>query len=325
VTGIVLSAVTGVVISYIAHPYRPRLCLSQRRELIGFSKWLLINNLVSFSYLRSASFVIAKQLGAAPLGVFEISNEIARIPTTELIAPINRVIFSGYAAVAGEMAALRAAFLKAIGLIAMLAVPAGAGLAAVAEALVSVVLGPKWSEAGPLIRVLAIYGTVSALSSNTYYVHVACGDVRPFTGLMAFSSAAVIALLLFMMPRSGMEGAALAFAIVAIAMVPAYYFAVSKKLGLSVADVARVFWRPVVAATVMWVVVSRLERRLVTGLSFEDLPILAGLVAFGTVVYCSVVFGLWALAGKPDGAEQYVLESFRQVVRWLRQRVPTRL
>lgn len=316
--GIVISSVCGVVISYVAHPYRPRLCLSERSELIGFSKWLLMNNAISFAYLRSASLVIGKQLGAAPLGIYELSNEIARIPTTELIAPINRAIFSGYAAVAEDPAALRRAFLRTIAVIAMFAIPAGAGLAAVADVLVSAILGPQWIEAGPLIRVLAVYGVVTALTSNTYYAHIALGDVRPFTALTAMSSVAVISLLLVLTPRSGLAGAALAFAIVAGTMFPVYYIVLMKKLRVRLADLARVFWRPVAAAALMGAGVAQAEARAFTGSSLEDLMVLAGLSALGAFLYCGIVLGLWILAGRPDGAEQTAIEKGAELARKVR-------
>jgi O-antigen/teichoic acid export membrane protein len=48
VVGMVTSRACGVVISYFSQAYRPRLTLSARHELLHFSRWLLLNNILFF-------------------------------------------------------------------------------------------------------------------------------------------------------------------------------------------------------------------------------------------------------------------------------------
>ena len=82
VAGIMTGKLAGTIISYMAHPFRPHFSLVKVKGLLSFSRWLLINNIVSFLKERSSDFAIGRVLGAAPLGVYNISYEIAIMPTT---------------------------------------------------------------------------------------------------------------------------------------------------------------------------------------------------------------------------------------------------
>ncbi len=311
--GIVLSRVLGVIFSYVVHPYRPRLCLAAKGELISFSKWLLLNNLISFFYLRSADFIVGRIAGAGPLGLYNIGFETSSIPTTQLIAPINRAVFPGYAKVASDRAALRVAFLKVISIVAIATIPAAFGMAAVAPTFVSVVLGPKWLGVIPLIQLLAIYGALTSLETNTYYVHLALGNVRIFTVLMCANVCLLIPLVIALTFAYGVVGAAMGYNIVVLLFFPLYYRAVMRKLDLGYRELAAVFWRPTVSAAIMYGIVVYAQHAAVTTGPISQIWYLMGYVLLGIVFYAVTVLALWQLAGRPQGAEALVLANARGI------------
>jgi hypothetical protein len=148
---LVIGQTTGrfvaTALSYWVHPYRPRLSLAGAADLFGFSKWLLAINTISYLKERSSDWVIGRLAGPASLGAFNVSYELASLPSTELIAPINRAVFPAYAKLAKESPeALRVEYLSVIAMIMLIAAPAVLGLAAVAPLLVPVMLGPNWSS-----------------------------------------------------------------------------------------------------------------------------------------------------------------------------------
>ena len=49
VLGILAANTALVILSYVLHPYRPRLSLASARSLFDFSKWLILQNLLFFS------------------------------------------------------------------------------------------------------------------------------------------------------------------------------------------------------------------------------------------------------------------------------------
>ena len=108
------------------HPYRPRFALSRVRELMVYSRWLLINNLIGFFKERTSDFFIGRLFGASSLGTYNIAYEFAHLPSTELSAPINRALLPGFAKMTDSEEVCRG-YANALSMMAMLAVPCSAG------------------------------------------------------------------------------------------------------------------------------------------------------------------------------------------------------
>ena len=128
VIGQTVSRIAGTALSYWVHPYRPRLSLQAGSELFHFSKWMLLINFISYLKERSSDWIIGRIAGPAALGAFNVSYELASLPSTELVAPINRAVFPAYAQLAAESRdALRREYLSVIAMIMLLAVAGRAG------------------------------------------------------------------------------------------------------------------------------------------------------------------------------------------------------
>jgi lipopolysaccharide exporter len=305
----------SLLLSYYVSDYRPRFCLKARSELFHASKWLFVNNMLFFLNGRAAEFVIGKFAGVAGLGVYTISSEISTLPTTELVAPINRAAFPGYSRLAHDIEQLRGSFLGVISVIALFALPAGVGIVAVADLMVPAVLGWKWLAAIPLIQVLAIYGVLTSLQSNIGYVYLAVGKPRLITMVAA---AQFVVLLLLLLPatwRWGATGAAWAFLATAVLMVPVNQVLIAKQLDLSARGYAARLWRPFVAASAMAMAVFALKRQLTLGNETHTYVLALLLcVAVGAAVYAVTLYALWRTASRPAGAEQVCLLRAEQLL-----------
>ena len=84
IIGILFGRVLLLFLSYTIAPYRPRFSLVAWKRLIDFSKWIMLNNLVTFARDRMDMIVIGKLAGAGPLGLYTVAHEIADLPTSEL-------------------------------------------------------------------------------------------------------------------------------------------------------------------------------------------------------------------------------------------------
>lgn len=306
--GIVTGRVVSVFLSYRVHAYRPRLTLAAAADLARFSKWLLLNNVLAFARERAADFVIGRTHGSRALGLYNVSYEIANLPTTELVMPINRAVYPAYARMSGDAEVLRTGFLSVLAMIAFFTVPAGAGIAATAHLLAPVVLGHQWLDAVPLIELLALFGVTMSLQTNSYSVYLAIGKPHLQTAMSAL-------FLLFMLPamielgvRYGAFGAAQACLFAGLAILPLNYATVMRHLRIGVAPVLRLLWRPLVAAAGMfWGVREFLALAAAPGYGLEGLVWLIGAVVLGCGLYFALVLVLWRLAGRPAGAESAIL------------------
>lgn len=303
VIGSLTGKVTGIMISYVVHPYRPRPTTSAWREMVHFSKWLLANNLIFFFNSRVSDFIIGKLAGTHTLGLFSVSYEVSNMPTTEIVAPINRAVFPGYAKISADIDALRHSFLQVIAMVATFAIPAAVGIAAIADLLVAVVLGAKWIDAVPLIEILALYGGLHASQTNIGSVLLARGRPYLITGLAGTHLVILVALLALLVPEHRALGAAWAVLLALVSISPLNWWALVRTLDLDLVRSLSVFVRPVVSALMMSLCVHELKTML-------NLPITASLltcVLAGSGAYAVCLWGLWVISGKPHGPERELL------------------
>ena len=317
VFGILAGNIFSVMLSYWVHEYRPRLCLIKARELFHFSKWLLFNNILTFLILHSADFIIGRIAGARQLGLYSISFEISNLPTTELIAPINRAVFPGYSRVASDLDALRKNFLNVIALITLFALPAGLGIAVTSEFIVKVALGEKWLDTIPLIQTLAFYGVITALQTNIVYIFLALGKPRIVTALSAMYAIILLPVLIWLCRDYGAIGAAWAYLGVAAAFLPVFFMLTFHRLKINILDFIKTVWRSVFAALSMFLIVKVLlpimeNISILVGdfrILFTDAGLLVAAVSIGVIAYVTLLIMLWLLSSKPEGAEWSVIEK----------------
>lgn len=304
-------------LSYALHPFRPRLSLAMARDMLGFSKWLLLNNLLIFLNNRGTDFVIGRISGARELGLYSLSYELANLPTTELVWPIQRAVFPGYARLAGDREQLKATFCRLIGLLAFLTIPIGAGLALAARPLVATLLGDKWSATVPLIQVLAVFGIVRALHGPTGSIFVAVGRPRVVALTQCVQIAVALSLMLVLIPRLGTIGAAWSILTGACCAMLANYAGVLRLLHLSLSRLAAPLWRPLLSTGVMGLLMAGIAPTLQHAADpWPALAQLLTLILVGALSYLATTFGLWRLGGRPDGSESLLLGLVAE--RWRR-------
>lgn len=309
IAGMVVAAATTCIMSFVMHPHRPRFCLTESAGLFRFSRWLLANNLMSFLRNRAADFIIGRVLGPAPLGAYSLGYEVANLPTTEMVAPINRVLLPGYSRVAENAEALRDSFRATLGLIALVILPVSIGLAAVADPLVRVALGPQWLQAIPLITLLAIAGGGNVLQTNTGAVHYALGQPQMTTLTGMIHVATLLPMLIFGTLEFGLVGTGWAFLIHTLGPgIVATYWIFLRTTPIAFADLWQPCWRPLVAAPLMFVAVRLLLGRMAPADSFVDaLAALTAGSAMGALLYAAIVLLLWVAAGRPEATETALL------------------
>jgi O-antigen/teichoic acid export membrane protein len=308
VLGILVAQLATVSLSYAMQPYRPRICFASFKSIFSYSRWLFVNNLFVFLRLRLPDFIVGKIVGVTGLGLYTISYEISQLPTTELVAPVNRVLLPGMSKISHDSERLRDAFLRTSSTMAVLSLPTAAGLAVTAHLFTPIVLGEKWLDAIPLIKVLAIFGGITAVLSPIGTTLLAIG--RP--SLVALLSAGNLAIMLpavyFATASYGVSGAANAMTLALTAFLPVYYTVAARRVGLGWKDVFGVFARPVVATAAMYWAVDSLF-----GASFATALNLSLAVLLGAVSYVSLVLLLWLMAGRPArSGESFLIEQLLQ-------------
>lgn len=306
VIGIVTGNILGVLLTYVLHPFRPRLSLSEAREMMGFSRWLIINNGFEFLRVRLADFIIGRLSGPAALGLFSISYEISTLATTEVVAPINRAVFPGYAIMAGDVAVLRQSYLNVLAIVAILALPASFGISAIASPLVLVFFGAAWAGAGPIVALLAIFGGLSSLQTNISYIFNARGKPQLNTLLGFINVSVLLSICIPLALRYGPVGVATGYVVAYALLAPLNFGFVCKEISARWTSVVAVLWRPALASLIMFIALRYIDDRLLAGRDADAFTALLVLIPSGVAIYAIAMTLLWVCVGMPVGMERYL-------------------
>lgn len=310
VGGAIAGKLISVALSYVLHPYRPRLSLEARHDLFHFSKWMLLSAIVQFLQQRSIHFILGRTLGSHGLGVYNVASELSQMPSSELIAPLNRAVYPAYAKVATDGAVLARRFLEVFGMICLLAFPVTIGMHAVADPLVRVLLGTQWLEAIPLVRIIALCGLASALQSNLYLVIIALGKPRLTTLLSGGLLLASLPFIIFTSLEHGAIGAAYAYLGTMVAGNFAIAILFTRITSIPISAICQVMWRPVLGSALMLTAVGHADSWWTEHVpSLPDIARLGAMIMAGATVYIIALLGLWTLCGFPQSAEHAVLTA----------------
>jgi O-antigen/teichoic acid export membrane protein len=207
-------------------------------------------------------FVAGRSMGAHLLGVYTTALFLAQILVSKAVPALNEIAFAAYARLhADDEDALPRGFVAAVRTVMAVALPFYLGMFAVAEPLVEGVLGAKWTEAAPVVRLLAL-----AMPFVTLHVMLtpAC-DARGRPGVSVWTGAIGAVLMggaFLIGARWGPTGLAAAW----VAGYPAY-LAVSLRralpvIGVGVGPVLRALAPSLLAAVAMAALVTLVDQLL---------------------------------------------------------------
>ncbi|MEO1036272.1 MAG: oligosaccharide flippase family protein [Pseudomonadota bacterium] len=313
VIGMIAERVITVILSYVMSPMRPRLAISRFREIFGVSQWMLLYNIGRYLNLKLHRIIVGRWESAGVLGAYTIAGDIAQLPTSELISPINRALFPSFAKVKTSEKKLKRQFLLAQGVQTLVAVPAAVGLALVAAEAVPFMLGQKWLSAVPFVQVLALINIAQALSTSGFYVLLAVGKTR-INAVFVWLQVVMFGGLAFtsIIDRNAIELSYLLFGVSLAALWIQFWLVTRHVPLLGISDILRESARPLVAALAMTAALRSLPEFIV---SANVTVLLVAKVAIGAIVYVGTLFALWHALGRPAGAENYIIEKTRGIWR----------
>lgn len=295
----------GVAVSYALHPFRPHLCLSRLRNIWSISQWMLVLNTGTYFASRVDKLLIGHRADAAMVGAYSLADEIACMPTSELLMPIGRVLFPAFVQVRDRPESLRYAYILALAVQAMIAIPAATGLALVADEAVALLLGERWMSTVPFVQILAFVYGINALSHAAGYLLLTLGRVRAM-GLLVWLQIVVFGLgaVIFLADAQPLELARWRLVVAAVYSLAFLALVVHQVPNLRTREIMAVIWRPLGAASVMAALLP-----LLTSTGWPLLPSLILHCTLGAIVYTLALLGFWLLAGRPAGAESYILNK----------------
>lgn len=320
VFGSLATQITLFVLSYAFIRYRPKVSFLGARELLSFSIWLSLGQIVNAANYKFDSLFLGYFLGSSSLGFYSYGNNLASLPTRETVDPIARTLFPGFSRLNDDLPRLRNAYRRAQAVMTMVALPIGCGFALVARPFVIAIIGEKWLPAVFVIQALASVFALQTLASAALPLAMAMGQTNLMFRRNLTNFCLRMPLVIFGALYAGLTGLVYA-RIVAGLLIMTVNMALTKRL-INIGFRAQISsnWRPLTGVGVMAVVLILLQHHaILSGWGLSPAIELAVLILLGGLVYFVAVLGLWLATGQPAGPET----EFRELATKLTKRLRT--
>lgn len=141
----------------------PRFGFVGVRPLFSFGIYRTFEYLVWMIATSADVFIISRWVGATEVGIYVVASNFATMPLSKIAPIINATAFPAFALARDRRSDVRNYLLKAVRVMATIAVPVFFGLAVTAPEIVDLVFGPNWIAAKPVLSILALAVTFRAI------------------------------------------------------------------------------------------------------------------------------------------------------------------
>lgn len=132
---------------------------------LGFGLYRTGAMSINFFTSRVAQLFVGVLLGTQALGLYSVATNLVLQPILKLNPVLTRVAFPVFSAVQDDVGRLRRGYLEMVRLLMFVSAPLLVGGAAVAPVAVPLLLGEQWTEAVPLVQVLAFYALLRSVGN----------------------------------------------------------------------------------------------------------------------------------------------------------------
>lgn len=177
VWGQLAGSLIAVLLVWWIYPWRPKLQVKRKqlKPLLGFGGPIVAQDTIVITTENMTAMLIGKFFGMALLGTYTMAY---RLPEMLIIANlwlIGRVAFPAFSAIQNDPDQLQKGFLVSVRLVGMVVAPLSIGLFICAKPIVSVLFGPQWLDAVPLLRALTLYAWIYSIGFHDGGVYKAIG------------------------------------------------------------------------------------------------------------------------------------------------------
>ena len=261
------------------------------RSMMRFGSTLTLNGVVVYIAYNFEKILLGRFWGSEAVGIYGRAYQLINIPTENLNSAVGGVAFAALSRIQNDSNRLKTYFLKGYSIVLALTVPITILCALFADDLVSVLLGPKWTEAAAIFRLLTPTILVFALINPLSWLLLSTGLIRRSLNIALIIAPLVIAGYVLGLPY-GPKGVALAYsAMMTVWVVPHIAWCVHGTV-VSFRDIMVAVSRPLLSGCVA--IVFAFGVQFLGGQWLSPLPrlvlgvtVLLG-IYFGTLMY---VFG----------------------------------
>lgn len=183
------------------------------RSMLGFGGTITLNGTIAYVAFNFEKILLGRYWGADAIGLYGRAYQLVNIPTENLNSAAGVVAFAALSRLQSDLNRFKNYFLKGYSLVLAATVPVTIVVALFADDVIVVLLGPKWSGTGILLRLLAPTIVIFALLNPMSWLLFSLGMTGKSLKIALVVAPLVISGYLMGLPY-GPRGVALAYSAV---------------------------------------------------------------------------------------------------------------
>ncbi len=277
--------VVGIVFAWQSYPWRPRLRFDVRRlrDVSGFSGTMMLTQMLGLLLTRIQDVVIGRYISVAAVGTYRIAWRMIDLIAQTTIQPMVGVSFVTLSQLEDDRERFRNAFLRMLGLGALVTFPAIAGFGVLSGDIIALLFGPKWEASGGVARILTLMAIPFCVNLFIGPALAAIGRSRTIAKGALVQTAAALGFALVAAPF-GLQWVAAAYVLRAYLTMPYHLFLFRRDTGISIAMMLGTITPPFLATILMaaslLLVAPPLRAALGHGMAYLAAAVLIGCTVF---------------------------------------------
>jgi len=230
----VLISFFRTIISFIIHPYRPKIDFnySKIRELFSFGKWILLEGIVAVTRNQGISLFVGKFFNVTALGNYNRGETFSKTIFHELSQTLWKVGYPTYSKLSNDKEKFKKFFLIGIKTITIIGFPMGFGLFFVSPMLVTNILTEKWLVIIPLMQLFSINAILGFIQTPIGISFQALGKPSIGSKLSLWNFIIFILILYPLILNMNLNGVVIASIIANLIVFPIGWIKISKILNI---------------------------------------------------------------------------------------------
>lgn len=298
----VTTSVVACFISYIMHPYRPRLDFSITRagNLFGFGKWILGLSLVGMIRDQGMPMFVGKFLGIPMLGFFNRAGAFSTTIFQQISEIVWKVGYPTYSQLQRNPNRFKQAYLETLTLLTFIGIPLAGGVLVLSRDFVHLFLTDKWLPIVPVMQILSLRAMLRFINTPANIAFQASG--RPAIGTKISMLGAIILIIIVypLSSRWGISGVALSLFLSVLIPCPIAWYMTVKIIKCSFGEFIKSVLISTINMIVMVIFIFIIKEYVLRQINIPEfsLLILAGIIIYYIATYFvdrHVNYGIYSL------------------------------
>ena len=277
--------VTGIIFAWWTYPWWPRrrFDLQRLRAIWSFSGTMMLTQVLGLLLARVQDLVIGRFISVAAVGNYRIAWRMIDLILQTTIHPLVGVSFVTLSHLQDDRERFRTAYLRMLGMGALLTFPALSGFGVLSSEIVVLLFGPQWAASADVAKVLTLMAIPLCMNLFLFPALAAIGRSRSIAKSSAVQTLATLGLSLLAAPF-GVYWVAAAYVLRTYLTMP-YHLALFKRdTEIGILQMLRAIMPPFIASQVMvavlWLAAPFLRHLLGYGIVYLLSAILLGCAVF---------------------------------------------